>query len=80
MRYGTRMTTRPAVYDRYEELGEPDAPLRMDYFFWLLRGEAATILVDTGFAAEAGARRGRTTVCPPVEALARLEVTRTRST
>ena len=39
VRYGTRMTTRSAVYASYDELGEPDAPLRMDYFFWLLRGE-----------------------------------------
>lgn len=74
VRYGTRMTTRSGVYARYEELGEPDAPLRMDYFFWLLRGEAGTILVDTGFGAAAGERRGRTMVCPPLEALARLGV------
>jgi glyoxylase-like metal-dependent hydrolase (beta-lactamase superfamily II) len=47
----------------------------MDYYFWLLRGEASTILVDTGFARDVGERRGRTTVCPPVEALARLGVT-----
>ena len=33
VRYGTRMTTRSAVYARYDELGEADAPLRMDYYF-----------------------------------------------
>ena len=26
----------------------------MDYFFWLIRGAGATVLVDTGFAAEVG--------------------------
>jgi glyoxylase-like metal-dependent hydrolase (beta-lactamase superfamily II) len=75
VRYGTRMTRRSEVYANYPELGEPDAPLRMDYYFWLLRSEASTILVDTGFAGDVGERRGRTTVCPPVDALARLGVT-----
>ena len=75
VRYGTRMTTRAECYHGYEELGEPDGPLGMDYFFWLLRGEAGTILVDCGFDTDVGTRRGRTTVCPPLEALARLDVT-----
>src|SRR5207245_2463081 len=75
IRYGTRMTTRAACYAGYEQLGEPDAPLGMDYFCWLLRSERRTILVDTGFDAEVGTRRGRTTLCPPVDALARLGVT-----
>lgn len=75
VRYGTRMTSRSECYHEYEQLGEPDAPLRMDYFFWLLRGEAGTILVDCGFDTDVGTRRGRTTLCPPLEALARLGVT-----
>jgi glyoxylase-like metal-dependent hydrolase (beta-lactamase superfamily II) len=75
LRYGTRMTTRAAVYHEYEQHGEPDAPLGMDYFFWFLRSAVGTILVDSGFDGEVGARRGRTTVCPPLEALRRLGVT-----
>jgi glyoxylase-like metal-dependent hydrolase (beta-lactamase superfamily II) len=74
VRYGTRMTTRAECYANYEALGEPDAPLRMDYFFWLLRGDEGTILVDSGFDPEVGERRGRTTICPPLEALERLGV------
>jgi glyoxylase-like metal-dependent hydrolase (beta-lactamase superfamily II) len=74
VRYGTRMTTRAECYANYDALGEPDAPLRMDYFFWLLRGDGGTILVDSGFDPEVGERRGRTTICPPVEALAQLGV------
>lgn len=74
VRYGTRMTTRAECYHGYEQLGEPDGPLRMDYYFWLLRGEAGTILVDCGFDTAVGTRRGRTTVCPPLEALARLGI------
>jgi glyoxylase-like metal-dependent hydrolase (beta-lactamase superfamily II) len=46
----------------------------MDYFFWVLRDGASAIVVDTGFHPEAGARRGRTTLCPPDEALRRIGV------
>jgi len=74
VRYGTRMTTRASVYLDYERTGEPDRPLQMDYFFWLLRGEAGTILVDCGFHPEVGARRGRTTLVEPLDALDRLGV------
>jgi glyoxylase-like metal-dependent hydrolase (beta-lactamase superfamily II) len=74
VRYGTRMTSRASVYHNYERLGEPDGPLAMDYFFWLLRSDAGTILVDTGFDPGVGARRGRTTLVAPVEALERLGV------
>ena len=71
IRYGTRMATRGTVY---VDPDEPDAPLGMDYFFWLLRGDADTVLVDTGFDPVVGERRGRTTLCPPLTALARLGV------
>jgi len=74
IRYGTRMATRGTVYVDDGRLGDPDEPLQMDYFFWLLRGEAATILVDCGFHPDVGVRRGRTTLVPPLEALDRLGV------
>jgi glyoxylase-like metal-dependent hydrolase (beta-lactamase superfamily II) len=76
VRYGTRMTSRAAVYHGYEQVGEPDRPLRMDYFFWLLRRDAGTILVDCGFEPAVGERRGRTTLVAPLEALDRLGVSR----
>ena len=47
------------------------APHPMDYFVWLLRRGGETILVDTGYDAEEGARRGRPILCDPREALAR---------
>lgn len=74
LRYATRRTTKSECYHRYASYGEPDAEIAMDYFFWLLRDGARTVLVDTGFDPEVGARRGRTCLCPPVEALARLGV------
>src|SRR5688572_12394217 len=40
--------------------GDPhDAPMRMDYFVWLVRNAERTIVVDTGFSAGVAARRGR---------------------
>lgn len=76
VRYGTRMATRGAVYVDDGRLGDPDAPLQMDYFFWLLRGDAGTILVDCGFHPDVGARRGRTTLVAPLDALEHLGVDR----
>ncbi|MDO8212241.1 N-acyl homoserine lactonase family protein [Conexibacter sp. CPCC 206217] len=74
VRYGTLLTRRSALYYRWSEYGEPDAEERMDYYFWLLRRGEQTIVVDTGFGAAAGARRGRTLLCDTGEALARLGV------
>jgi glyoxylase-like metal-dependent hydrolase (beta-lactamase superfamily II) len=74
VRYGTVRTSRSGTFHQYEQYGEPDAPLPMDYFFWLIRGSGATVLVDTGFAAEVGRRRGRTCLVDPVRALAGLGV------
>jgi len=71
VRYGTRMTTRGGVY---VDADEPDLPLRMDYFFWLLRGDSGTILVDTGFDRTVGERRGRTTLIEPLDALGQLGI------
>jgi glyoxylase-like metal-dependent hydrolase (beta-lactamase superfamily II) len=76
VRYGTRMATRGTVYVDDGRLGDPDAPLQMDYFFWLLLGEAGTILVDCGFHPDVGARRGRDTLVRPLDALDRLGVDR----
>src|SRR5262249_52544058 len=74
VRYATRETTKSECYYRYWTYGEPDAPIRMDYYFWILRGGGETVLVDTGFAPESGTRRGRTCLCEPLEALRRLGI------
>ena len=74
LRYGTRATRKSECYLDYESYGEPDEPIGMDYFFWLLRSDAATIVVDTGFDPDVGARRGRTCLYPPVDALRRVGV------
>ena len=46
----------------------------LDYFVWLARSSARTFVIDTGFDAAVGARRGRKTTTPPHEGLARLGV------
>jgi glyoxylase-like metal-dependent hydrolase (beta-lactamase superfamily II) len=69
VRFGSRVTTRSDFYLRFETYGEPDAPLPMDYFFWVLRGPEETILVDTGWAPAAAAKRGRTSHLEPLRAM-----------
>ncbi|HEY7380915.1 MAG TPA: MBL fold metallo-hydrolase, partial [Gaiella sp.] len=74
VRYGTRVTRKSECYLDFASHGEPDAAVGMDYFFYVLRDGERTVLVDTGFDPTVGERRGRTTVCPPVEALALLGI------
>ena len=74
VRYGTLETTRSEAYYRYQAYGEPDGPQRLDYFFWIVRRDDETILVDTGFDPEVGRRRGRTCLLEPADAMAQLGV------
>lgn len=53
IRYGQWMTSKEHCYYRYRTYGEPDAELQMDFFFWLIRGNGRTILVDVGYSQEA---------------------------
>jgi len=73
-RYGTLETTLSEAYYRWEAYGEPDGPARLDYFFWVLESPSETILVDTGFHPDAGARRKRTTLIEPAAAMERLGI------
>jgi glyoxylase-like metal-dependent hydrolase (beta-lactamase superfamily II) len=74
VRYGTRVTTKSDVFLHFGSYGEPDEPIGMDYFFWVARSPARTILVDCGFNARSGARRGRAMLYAPVPALRRLGI------
>jgi glyoxylase-like metal-dependent hydrolase (beta-lactamase superfamily II) len=75
IRYGSRVTSRGDYYLRFQTYGEPDGPLPMDYFFWVLRRGNETILVDTGWDPEEAARRGRTLLVEPLRAMEVLGVT-----
>lgn len=46
----------------------------MDYYVWAILGHGEAIVVDTGFTAEAAARRGRQFLRSPVDALRTLGV------
>jgi len=71
IKYAERAARRPEHFVH----GDPhDGPMPMDYFLWLVRGEARTFVVDTGFTAEVAALRGRTLLRPAREALALLGV------
>jgi glyoxylase-like metal-dependent hydrolase (beta-lactamase superfamily II) len=74
LRYGTRPSTKSKELFRFDLLGGEDAPQQMDYYFWLLRDGARTILVDCGFDADRGRARGRHQDADPVELLAALDV------
>src|SRR5882672_10264721 len=55
--------------------GDPhDAGSDLDYYVWLARSGSRVFVIDTGFDAAVGARRGRRTLTPPAQALARLGV------
>jgi glyoxylase-like metal-dependent hydrolase (beta-lactamase superfamily II) len=74
LRYGTRQTRKSECYLDWSSYGEPDEAIVMDYFLWVLRDDGGSIVVDTGFDPDVGARRGRTCLCPPVELLRRIGV------
>lgn len=74
VRYGSRDTVRSDVFLNYHFYGEPDGPITVDYFFWVLRGAEQTFVVDVGFSPEAGRRRGRVLHLHPVDALRDLGV------
>lgn len=51
-----------------------DGPMPMDYFIWLIQGNGATWVLDTGFTAEVAKRRKRQHQRTAVEALALMGV------
>ncbi|MBI3372322.1 MAG: N-acyl homoserine lactonase family protein [Betaproteobacteria bacterium] len=66
LRYGWRPAMRADLFIG----GDPhDAPATMDYFLWVIRGEGRLFVVDTGFNQDMAAKRGRTLLRTPVEAL-----------
>jgi glyoxylase-like metal-dependent hydrolase (beta-lactamase superfamily II) len=46
----------------------------IDYYIWAIRGAGRVIVVDTGFGPKAAEARGRTLLCSPVAALARVGI------
>jgi glyoxylase-like metal-dependent hydrolase (beta-lactamase superfamily II) len=74
LRYGSTQTRRASKYYRYDKYDDPDRAIGMDFFFWLVRNERRTVLVDCGFDDERTAARGYFQDHPPLELLSRLDV------
>ncbi|HEY3612190.1 MAG TPA: N-acyl homoserine lactonase family protein [Gaiellales bacterium] len=74
VRYATLRATKAELFYRHGAYGEPDEPVEMAYWFWLLRAGGETIVVDTGFDPAVGERRGRTCDMPPLVAMGELGV------
>jgi glyoxylase-like metal-dependent hydrolase (beta-lactamase superfamily II) len=76
--YADRVTTLGDAYYRWSTYGEPDGPLALSYYFWILEPLHAPwsppIVVDCGFDPARGERMGRRCLCAPADALARLGI------
>jgi glyoxylase-like metal-dependent hydrolase (beta-lactamase superfamily II) len=60
--------------DNFLNPGERTGEMRLDFTMWVLRRGDRTIVVDTGFDAAAGARRGRVLDRRPADAVALLGI------
>ncbi|MDQ1075142.1 N-acyl homoserine lactonase family protein [Microbacterium sp. SORGH_AS_0969] len=74
VRYGRLATTRSDVYLNYGDYGEADGPDALAYYFWVVEFGDRRVVLDTGFAADVGRRRGRTLLLDPRAALDALSV------
>lgn len=72
--YGTRQGHRAEVYLNYGIYGQPDGPIGMDYFVWIIRNAERTILVDVGFSVAGGENRKRTFLKAPEDIYAALGI------
>ncbi|WP_234266912.1 N-acyl homoserine lactonase family protein [Hydrogenophaga sp. NFH-34] len=52
--------------------GDPDAPMALDFFVWLVVGQGSVTLVDTGFSPASALVRQRQYLVSPLESLRRL--------
>lgn len=76
VRYASLVKTKADFMHRYEIYGEADAgdAMELAYYFWVLRRDQQTVLVDTGFSPAMAAQKGRTLLTTPVQALHTLGV------
>lgn len=51
-----------------------DVDMPLDYFVWAIRSETRTFVLDTGFSADMGSKRGRTLIRPVAEGLAAIGI------
>lgn len=69
LKYATRQANRSEHFIG----GDPhDGPMPMDYFVWLARNAERNVVIDIGFTAESGGKRGRRLERDPIDSLALL--------
>ena len=69
--FAIRYASRKA--NRHEHFigGDPhDGPMPMDYFVWVAKNADRAVVIDIGFTAESGGKRGRTLDRCPIDSLA----------
>ena len=74
LRFATRESTKSQEFFRYEVYRSPDSFQRLDYFFWLVKNDTFTVLVDCGFNRERGLTKGRPQETSPLALLERMGV------
>lgn len=73
--FALKYATRQARRHEHFIGGDPhDGPMPMDYFVWLARNDDRAVVIDIGFTAESGGKRGRTLERDPIDSLALLGV------
>lgn len=72
IRYATFLDRK--TYDNFAIRDMHDGAMPLDYFVWVARQGEKTILIDTGFNAEAGGRRNRKLTIAPEIALERFGI------
>lgn len=71
LRYATHAERRSGENFIFDE---HDAPMPIDFFVWVIRGNGRTIVVDTGYGVDAAGRRNRRLLRRPVDALRQIGI------
>jgi glyoxylase-like metal-dependent hydrolase (beta-lactamase superfamily II) len=74
VKYATRNAKRVDHFLDKASVPNPDGPMPMDYFVWLVQSPSRSFVIDTGFTEAAGTRRGRTFLRKPANGLKLLDV------
>lgn len=74
VRYADLVTRRSHAYLNYLDYGQVDAAITLGYYFWIATNDSTTLVLDTGFRAAVGSRRGRALRVDPLDAFAALDV------
>src|ERR1700729_4405946 len=73
--FALRYATREARRHEHFIGGDPhDGPMPMDYFVWVAKNADRAVVIDIGFTAESGGKRGRKLERCPIASLALLNV------